>query len=191
MNKETVQWLVIALMAVGFVGLGLVMLNQNTQLVQVSRSLTAVNAQLQDLSQRQREAATVPAPKVNQPVAASSGATILVSKANGVTYCNGDAMDSDGYRKTLTKEQSITLPPNLTESERVKAIIVASTGASMCANVLGQLDITVANGIVRIPPIDGWAGISIAMCTCVPEVEVNALRIPGITKVEWNYGASY
>jgi len=35
------------------------------------------------------------------------------------------------------------------------------------------------------PPIPGWAGICIAMCTCKPEVEVNLLRLPGISKVVW------
>jgi hypothetical protein len=122
--------------------------------------------------------------KPTPPVASQPATTILVSTANG--YCDGDNMDSDGYRKTLTKEQSIDLPPNQTESERAKAIIIAATGGGMCSSVLEQLDITVENGALRIPPIDGWAGVSIVMCSCVPQVEVNALRIPGITKVEWS-----
>lgn len=93
-------------------------------------------------------------------------------------------MDSAGYRATITQEQKISLPKNQTISEYVKSVIVAATTGS-CKQILEPLAITVTNGVVRIPPIEGWAGVSITMCSCTPQVEVNALRIPGITSVVW------
>lgn len=94
-------------------------------------------------------------------------------------------MDSAGYRATITKEKTfIPTVPNPTTNQIIKDVVnVATTG--VCNTVLNQLDITENNGIVTIPHIDGWAGISITMCSCKPEVEVNMLRIPGITQVLW------
>lgn len=53
MNKENWQWLLLALVIVGLVGFGAMIVNQNSQLMQVSKSLTMIGTQLQDLSQRQ------------------------------------------------------------------------------------------------------------------------------------------
>jgi hypothetical protein len=109
----------------------------------------------------------------------------LVSVENPDKFCNGTDMDSEGFRKTITTEKTATIPDvNPTEIQQIKSIIsLATTG--MCQTALSQLDIGVNNGTVFIPPMDGWAGISIAMCSCKPEVEVNLLRIPGITEVVW------
>lgn len=109
----------------------------------------------------------------------------LVSPQDSTSYCNGDVMDTEGYRKTITLERATSTPEtNPTNQQLIKqAIDLATTG--MCRTVLSQLDITESNGIVTIPPIDGWAGISIAMCSCKPQVEVNLLRMPGVTKVVW------
>lgn len=122
--------------------------------------------------------------QTNTPIVTDNTTTILVSSAESTKFCNGDDMDSDGFRKTITVEKSITLPENQTPSERAKSIVVASA-QGMCQQVLQSLDITVSSGTVTIPPIDGWAGISIAFCSCKPLVEVNALRIPGISNVQW------
>ena len=118
------------------------------------------------------------------PVVVAPADTILISIADTTTYCNGADMDSAGYRATITQEQKITLPKNQTVTDHVKSVIVAAT-TGMCKQALQQLAITVTNGVVHIPPIDGWAGMSIAMCSCTPQVETNALRIPGITSVVW------
>ncbi|MFH1620844.1 MAG: hypothetical protein ABIB04_02045 [Patescibacteria group bacterium] len=53
MNKENWQWLLLALVGVGLIGFGALIINQNSQLMQVSKSLTLIGTQLQDLSQRQ------------------------------------------------------------------------------------------------------------------------------------------
>lgn len=111
-------------------------------------------------------------------------ATILVSTSDEM-FCDGARMDSAGYRATLTKEKRVKLPPHgATLASRAKAVAMAA--GERCRDALRDLDFEVHDGVVRVPPIPGWAGIGIAMCTCKPEVEVNLLRMPGVAKVEWS-----
>ncbi|MCX6779810.1 MAG: hypothetical protein NT034_01365 [Candidatus Magasanikbacteria bacterium] len=110
----------------------------------------------------------------------------LVSPEETIKYCNGVDMDSDGYRSTITQEKTtFTTEANPTTNQIIKSVVNAAT-TGMCNTVLNQLNITEKNGIVTIPTIEGWAGISITMCSCKPQVEVNLLRLPGITNVVWD-----
>lgn len=112
--------------------------------------------------------------------------TYFISQEDTTKYCNGEEMDSAGYQKTITtKESTTTLEINPTKIQVIKTVLNAAT-TGMCNTVLSQLDITENNGIVYIPQIEGWAGVSIAMCSCKPQVEVNLLQIPGITKIIWS-----
>ncbi len=112
--------------------------------------------------------------------------TVLVSAEPSSAYCNGEQMDSDGYRKTLTREKPIHLPAEgASDTEIVRAVVDAAT-EGMCQTVMRQLSYRIDAGTLHIPPFDGWAGVSITMCSCQPEVEVNFARIPGITRVVWD-----
>jgi len=128
------------------------------------------------------------APQANrQPTQKSETSTItyLISKEDPAKYCNGADMDSAGYKNTITTEATIaTLAADMTEAALVKNTIIAAT-TGMCRDVMKQFDFKVASGTVYIPPIEGWAGVSIVMCSCKPQVEVNVLRIPGIKQVIW------
>jgi len=109
----------------------------------------------------------------------------LVSLADTTQYCNGVDIDSIGYSKTITTQKSTTTSEiDITKIKTIKTILSAAT-TGMCSAVLGQLDIKEEGGVVYIPQIDAWAGVSIVMCSCKPQVEVNLLQIPGITKVVW------
>ncbi len=137
----------------------------------------------------QAPAAQSPSPSATStpPSITPTSTTIsyLISSAEPTVYCNGADMDSVGYQKTITVEKSTTTAvTNPTKLQLIKATIHAATHG-MCRTVLDQLDITESNGVVSIPPIDAWAGVSIVMCSCKPEVETNLLRIPGITRVVW------
>ncbi len=110
--------------------------------------------------------------------------TYLISTQDTTKYCNGVDMNSVAYRKTIITLTTTTLPANLSEIGLVKFVINAAT-TGMCQTALNQLDILIIDGTVQIPPLDGWAGISIALCSCKPQVEINLLRIPGISKVVW------
>ncbi|MCX6781103.1 MAG: hypothetical protein NT003_03250 [Candidatus Magasanikbacteria bacterium] len=117
-----------------------------------------------------------------------TGSTIpyVVSNGDALKYCNGADMDSAGYKKTLTVEMTTsTALMNPTVAQRATATIAAAT-TGMCHTTLMSLPITVSKGVAYIPPVDAWAGVSITMCSCQPLVETNLLRIPGITRVEWN-----
>lgn len=123
-----------------------------------------------------------------EPCAEPSSAapsTVLVSEADSTKYCNGADMDSDGYRKTITKEEPFTpAAPSASDADRIRAVLAAST-SNMCKTVMTGLDVTIKDGVARIPPFGAWAGVSITMCSCKPQVEVNLLRLPGITSVVW------
>ncbi len=114
--------------------------------------------------------------------------TYLVSASDPAKYCNGSDMDSSGYQKTITiKKTARAKEANPTKIQIAKETIhLAATG--MCRTVMDQLDMTEKDGVVSIPPFDGWAGVSIVMCSCKPLVETNLLQIPGIVKVEWATG---
>lgn len=110
----------------------------------------------------------------------------LVSAEDSLKYCNGADMDSLGYQKTITVEKTTNLlETDPTKTHLIKTVINAAT-IGMCNVALSHLNIIEKDGIVYIPPIDAWAGVSITMCSCRPEVEVNLLRLPGITKVVWS-----
>jgi hypothetical protein len=109
----------------------------------------------------------------------------LVSSADPLTYCDGAAMDTEAFRKTITVKNMLTLTDaNPTTVDVIKATIAAAT-TGKCHDVLAQVTITEKDGVVTISPIDGWAGVSITMCSCKPLVEVNILQIPGMKSVIW------
>jgi len=114
--------------------------------------------------------------------------TYLISEEDETKYCNGSATDdSEAYRKTLNKEIVTDISAdNLTQEELVReTTLLAVAGTEMCQTAIEPLVFKIVDGVVRIPPISGWAGLSVVMCSCKPRVEVNLLRIPGITKVMW------
>lgn len=111
--------------------------------------------------------------------------TYLASKIDSTKYCNGVDMDSASYEKTITDERTTSTPElNTTILQLIKATINAAT-TNMCREALNRVNITESKGVVSISPIDAWAGVSITMCSCKPLVEVNLLRLPGITKILW------
>ena len=116
--------------------------------------------------------------------------TALVSRAAPGEYCNGENMDSDGYRKTLTLEKRVMLPPAGADVNRIVRAVLDATTAGMCQTVMTQLEYRLEAGTLHIPPFDAWAGVSITMCSCQPEVEVNFVRIPGVERVVWDAGGS-
>ncbi|MFH0928089.1 MAG: hypothetical protein V1821_01305 [bacterium] len=111
--------------------------------------------------------------------------TILVSSEDPAKYCNGADMDSVGYARTIREEKTVTLPgPSQSGAGLAKTIAVLAT-SGQCQEALKQLDFTLTGDTVKIPPIDGWAGVSIALCSCKPRVETNLLRLSGIKNVVW------
>jgi len=107
----------------------------------------------------------------------------VISKEDTTKYCNGADMDSEGYKKTISNEVTTnTLTDSMTTNELAKAIVLAAT-TGQCQTVLQETDITINGDTVNVAAMEGWAGSSIIMCSCKPLIEVNLLRMTGITKV--------
>jgi len=111
--------------------------------------------------------------------------TYVKSNQDATKYCNGAKMNSADYRKTINiVEISNTTQPIATMDAMVKAVIDKGT-TSMCHTVMKKLSPVVSDFIVTIPPISGFASKTLVMCSCVPEVEVNLLRLDWIKEVVW------
>jgi len=128
-------------------------------------------------------------PKKNQdttqpiPTKSETYLTYLSSTEDPLRYCNGDDMDSDGYRKTITHNVTTNiLIDKMTQNELAKATVLAAT-SGMCKSIMEQTAIKVVGNTAYIGVIEGKAGISIIMCSCRPEIEVNLLQLPSINKV--------
>lgn len=111
--------------------------------------------------------------------------TILLSTADSLKYCNGADMDSEGFRKTITKNETIVLPDtDRTDEERVRSILKQVAGDS-CKTFVDQVEFSIEKDKIVFTPLNAWAGISITMCSCKPLIEENLLLIPGIKEVVW------
>ena len=111
----------------------------------------------------------------------------IVSDKDPNAYCNGADMDSEGYRQTITDKKPLPDAAGLaTPAEQVAATLKAAAG-ERCQQVLEAVKdgIKVENGVAIMPPVEGWAGVSIALCSCKPLFEANALNVPGVSKVVW------
>jgi hypothetical protein len=111
--------------------------------------------------------------------------SVLVSAGSALSFCNGEAMDSDGYRRSLTVARPVSLPKGATVQSQVDAVVDSLTSGA-CKMAVKNHGIHVSDGAAHIAPLDTWAGVSIAMCSCTPELEVNLVRIPGVRRVVWD-----
>lgn len=84
MSRENWQWLVSALLAVGLIGVGVIMYQQSGQLSGISDSLGTLSSQLQILSQRQPVSVQPSAPVVipSTPVVANDPISFLTTGLN-------------------------------------------------------------------------------------------------------------
>lgn len=115
--------------------------------------------------------------------------TYFISPADPLQYCNGGDMDSQGYRATITKKIATSIPEtNLSREQLIKKTIQIANQQSQ--NNFSQAEnnnnyIKISGATAYIEPTDGWAGVSIALCSWQPWLEVNLLQFPEIKKVVW------
>ncbi|MDD5340847.1 MAG: hypothetical protein PHC97_00195 [Patescibacteria group bacterium] len=124
-------------------------------------------------------------PPVNQ--VSETTVSFLVSPDAYTKYCNGADMDSAGYKKSLTKLETQTVPGNLTTAEIAKEAVILASKESTLETITGnQPDfIKIVDDTAYIIPIEGWAGVSIFMCAWQPLVETNLLQFSEIKNVVW------
>ena len=117
--------------------------------------------------------------------------TYYLSNEDPLKYCNGADMDSEGFRKTITKKVVVTIPEtNLSQIELIrKTIALAQADANLGFGFPQAQEnpnyLKLEKGTVYVEPTDGWAGVSIALCNWQPFLEVNLLQIPGVKDVVW------
>ena len=128
---------------------------------------------------------TVSGTTLQKSVAPAQELSYLVSSADPLTYCDGAAMDTEAFRKTITVKKTTMLTATAPSTVDIIRATIAAATTGKCHDVLSQLTITEKAGVVTISPIDAWAGVSITMCSCKPLVEVNILQIPGMKSVIW------
>jgi hypothetical protein len=109
-----------------------------------------------------------------------------LSTEDSLKYCDGNNMDSEGYRKTLTKKMIALVPGELTLKEKaLKTIELADQAADNTLPYEDSNYIKIIGDTALIEPIGGWAGVSIFLCSWKPFIEVNLLQFPEIKKVLW------
>jgi hypothetical protein len=132
---------------------------------------------------------TEPATPTLTPTPELKEVSLLISTTDPLKYCNGADMDSEGFKKTLTKEITTTnLETNLSAAELIRKSIVWAAGQSGVSFPQAEQNenyLIIKDGTAYIQPTDGWAGVSIALCSWQPFLEVNLLRFPEIKKFEW------
>jgi len=132
------------------------------------------------------EPSTNQAINLNQPE--ESTVSLLISTEDKLKYCDGAIMDSEGYKKTLTKEFEVSsLENNLSRAEFIRKSLVLAANQSGLNFPQAESEnyIKIINDTAYVAPTEGWAGVSISLCSWQPFVEVNLLRFPEIKKVEW------
>jgi len=116
--------------------------------------------------------------------------TFLIPTQDYLKYCNGADMDSDGFRKTITQKETVTISETNLSSEQLanKMLTLAAQQASLTfpqSNENPLNYIKIKDQTAYIEPTEGWAGVSIFLCFWKPFVEVNLLQFPGIKNVIW------
>jgi hypothetical protein len=119
-------------------------------------------------------------------------ALLYYSTAKKTDFCDGDNMDSAGYGKTIDKNVAFPLPQTLKTPED-KFLYLMNAGANYIGDeyscpgfFVKDLQAKFRNGTAYLfNPGGGWAGVSIAMCTCEPFLDYNLSRSFGISKTSW------
>ena len=68
MNKESLEWVLLTLVVVGLVGLGVLIVNQGTQLNQVSYAVSTATSKIEDLATQRKNQQIVPKAQAPQSV---------------------------------------------------------------------------------------------------------------------------
>jgi hypothetical protein len=129
---------------------------------------------------------------VTPSVMSPKTASLYYSDAEKTNFCDGDNMDSAGYAKTIDKDVSLPLAEWIKTNESEFSYLLQAgsdyVGESYSCpdSFVKDLQFKFRNNVAYVfNPGGGWAGISIAMCTCEPFLDYNLSRTFGMTKTTW------
>lgn len=112
----------------------------------------------------------------------------VLDKTNvNTTFCNGNEMDSAGFKAALSKKIVVTVPGVLTTEEKIKKTLsLAATANSFDETYARTAGIVYKNNTVAMGSADGWAGSSIFYCAWKPFVEKNLEQFSEVKKIIWD-----
>lgn len=130
---------------------------------------------------------TVQQPTVDQPVASTSIMYYHFNKLDGSPdFCDGENMDSAGYKAALTEKTTQTVPGSLTiENKIITTLGLAADAEGFNQVYANTAATTFENGTVTIHSANGWAGSSIFYCSWKPFVEKNLEQFLEVKKIKW------
>lgn len=114
--------------------------------------------------------------------------TYFLPTSDSQKFCNGADMDSEGFRKTITKETKAKITePISNKNQLIKQTLINAVDKSgfSITNTVTENYLKIIGDTAYIQPIEGWAGVSIFLCYWKPFMEVNLLQFSEIKKVEW------
>lgn len=112
---------------------------------------------------------------------------ILEEKNTNETFCNGDDMDSIGYKAALTKKINTDVLGILTTEEKIiKTLSLAVDANSFDPSYARIKEISYKNNVVSMGPAEGWAGSSIFYCAWKPFVEKNLEQFTDVKEIIWD-----
>jgi len=138
------------------------------------------------------------APVIEEPPQTVS-VSYFVSPDKYTKYCNGEDMDSAGFKKVLTQKVTREVTGKFSSTQELvnKTLAMATTDAELVGQSMaisdkglyttydGQPAVKISGSTAYIAPSGGWAGVSIWYCAWKPLVEKNLELFPEIKKVEW------
>lgn len=133
-------------------------------------------------------------PLASPPIASQAAKVVSLyySAAMPTKYCDGANMDTAGYAKTINKKLDLPVPQTATTPAAQFLFVmnagVAKIGATYSCPDFFLRDLQakfVGKTAYLFSPGGGWAGVSIAMCTCTPFLENNLSQSFGMTTTTW------
>lgn len=105
------------------------------------------------------------------------------------SFCNGENMDSAGYKIALTKkvtQNEQNEAGNPTTEEKIKTTLrLAASAQSFSPAYTRIASTTFKDGVVTMHSASGWAGSSIFYCAWKPFVEKNLEQFAGVKEIQW------
>jgi hypothetical protein len=136
---------------------------------------------------------TTSRPVMAVPVPASVGMTTIsyfIPTGDKLKFCNGADMDSEGFGKTITERVEKQYYGTFASDEALvnETLAAGADAAGISPNLVRDSKnayIKLKDKTAYIAPTEGWAGVSIFLCSWKPFVQTNLKQFSFIEKIIW------
>lgn len=112
---------------------------------------------------------------------------LLNKPAVNTDFCDGNNMNSVGFKTALTQKITTNIIGDLTIEEKIKTTLNLAADAGLFSQTNTRIaSTTFAAGVVTMHSANGWAGSSIFYCAWKPFIEKNLEQFGEVKKIEWN-----